>query len=363
MTMLTSEACHLLQAIAAHHLRFQNSDRTANALTAFLVYGLFISYVPQHLRIIRAGTSIGLSPWFLLLGSTSSAAAMLNMITMQWPILRCCKEVSFGKCIEISAGVLQVSTQWLLFTIIMVLFILYYPANLKYVELEINTHDLRPIQRVRSSLKSDEWRLSVIVSWAVAVHLAFIVFTTFFLLFTTPLSADPTAPRPRQVELWAAFLGVSSGVLAAIQYAPQLQRTYALKLVGALSIPMMIIQSPGGIVMAVSIAIRPGTNWTSWIMYIVSAVMQTCLLLMCFAWKMRQRKLGIDDFGRPLDGLSSTEDRGGAAVTEDVAEAEAVDVRVIEGLDGAGEDTPLLKPAVKDTKQGGILGWLVQLRR
>ena len=74
----------------------QTSDWTENGLTAFLIFGLFASYVPQvcliravyavvaqhclqHLRIIRAGTSIGFSPWFLLLGSTSSAAAMLNM--------------------------------------------------------------------------------------------------------------------------------------------------------------------------------------------------------------------------------------------------------------------------------------------
>ena len=70
-------------------------------------------------------------------------------------------------------------------------------------------------------------------------------------------------PRSPQVTLWATFLGVTSGLLAAIQYAPQLMRTYRLKLVGALSIPMMLIQSPGGIVMAVSIAMRPGTDWTS----------------------------------------------------------------------------------------------------
>lgn len=59
------------------------------------------------------------------------------------------------------------------------------------------------------------------------------------------------------------FLGVTSGLLAGVQYAPQIIRTYHLKLVGALSIPMMVIQSPGGIVMAVSIAMRPGTDWTS----------------------------------------------------------------------------------------------------
>jgi hypothetical protein len=36
-----------------------------------------------------------------------------------------------------------------------------------------------------------------------------------------------------------------------------------MKLVGALSIHMMLIQTPGGILMVTSIALRKGTNWTS----------------------------------------------------------------------------------------------------
>ncbi|KAF9224676.1 hypothetical protein BS17DRAFT_751499 [Gyrodon lividus] len=333
------------------------TDWGANGLTAFLIYGLFVSYVPQHLRIIRAGTSIGFSPWFLLLGSTSSAAAMLNIITLQWPIIRCCREVSLGKCVEVTAGVFQVGTQWLLFTIILVLYIIYYPPDLKYVQLVINTHDSRPVHHVRTKLKSSEWRLSVIVSWVVLIHLSLLIFTTFLLLLTSPPSPDPSAiPHPRQITQWATFLGISSGLLAAVQYAPQLTRTYHLKLVGALSIPMMVIQSPGGVVMAVSIAMRPGTDWTSWIMYAVSAVMQACLLFMCFAWKIRQRKLGVDDFGRPLG--ESTAGTEASSIEDESQEADDINV-VVEGENGdeAREDVPLLKPG-SVVHRGGLLGWI-----
>lgn len=41
-----------------------------------------------------------------------------------------------------------------------------------------------------------------------------------------------------------------------MQYAPQLVHTYRLKLVGALSIKMMLIQSPGAVFMVLSIALR-----------------------------------------------------------------------------------------------------------
>jgi len=74
-----------------------------------------------------------------------------------------------------------------------------------------------------------------------------------------------------------------------------------MKLVGALSIPMMLIQTPGAIFMVLSIALRPGTNWTSWITYAVAGIMQGMLLTMCIVWKLRQSKLRIDDFGNSLD--------------------------------------------------------------
>ena len=73
------------------------------------------------------------------------------------------------------------------------------------------------------------------------------------LLGTQPQNA---AYRSVQLDLWATFLGITSIVLAAFQYFPQIKHTYTTKLVGALSIPMMVLQTPGGFLMAVSIAVR-----------------------------------------------------------------------------------------------------------
>ena len=90
---------------------------------------------------------------------------------------------------------------------------------------------------------------------------------TFLLLSTESQSPDTTGRSP-QVSLWATFLGVASALLAALQYAPQLVHTYRLRLVGALSIPMMLIQSPGAVFMVLSIALR----------YVTSSLLaQSCL--------------------------------------------------------------------------------------
>lgn len=151
---------------------------------------------------------------------------------------------------------------------------IYYPPHLKYDEIETNTHDVRPPRQLKAPVKSDEWRLSVILAWVVIVHLyvpesplsrhlltarmhrVLTSFTTFILLLRSTPSQSPGSPLPHEISQWATFLGVSSAMLAAVQYAPQLLHTYKTKLVGALSIPMMLIQSPGAILMVTSIALR-----------------------------------------------------------------------------------------------------------
>lgn len=371
-------------------------------LTFGLCCGLIISYVPQHYRIIHKGSSEGFSPWFLLLGSTASAAGFLNMVTMQWRIVKCCKILSMGTCVEMTAGIVSVGLQWLMFTIILVLYMIYYPQHLKHQytatdstleeDVAYDTHDSRPLLTGTSKPKvtlSSEWRLSITLAWVVAVHLLFVMITTFYLLASipTPPSSNPSAPLPHAISSWATFLGVSSAMLSAIQYAPQLVHTYRMKVVGALSIPMMCMQSPGAAIMVLSIALRPGTNWTSWIMFAVSGIMQGGLLIMCILWTFRQRRLGIDEFGNPLPLSQSTSDLttdagdGGVpglvadedddpakmrvaleAALESAVGADVRDEHVVE--EEVGEDTPLLVPT-SSSKQahggGGWLGWLTRL--
>ncbi|EIN14437.1 hypothetical protein PUNSTDRAFT_80797 [Punctularia strigosozonata HHB-11173 SS5] len=349
MPILSDETC------PTHH------DWFTAVLTGGLCLGLIISYLPQHFRIISKGSSEGFSPWFLLLGSTSAASGMLNMITMQWTIIRCCRALTFGGCIEVTAGVFQVGLQWLMFTIILVLYMIYYPPHLKYVELD---DDAQNIHHLKTHVKTDSWRLSITLSWVVFVHILLITFVTFLLLGTTT-----TFPRPPVVDIWATFLGVASAVLAAVQYAPQIVHTYRMKLVGALSIPMMCIQSPGAVLMVLSIALRPGTNWTSWITFAVAGLMQGSLLIMCILWKIRQRKLQIDDFGHSITPSSSGAPeeyvpvpvaqgpQEGGSIHEAVEYAVEEDIRAYREDHGTGEATPLLH-SQGDQKKAKLTSWL-----
>ena len=68
----------------------QTPNLFALGLSSLLCVGLVISYLPQHLRIIKNQSSEGLSPWYLLLGSTSAACGLFNLLILQWPMVRCC---------------------------------------------------------------------------------------------------------------------------------------------------------------------------------------------------------------------------------------------------------------------------------
>ncbi|KJA29666.1 hypothetical protein HYPSUDRAFT_81319 [Hypholoma sublateritium FD-334 SS-4] len=321
----------------------QHHDWFNTVLTYGLCFGLVVSYLPQHLRIIMAKSSEGISAVFLFLGVASTSSSMFNMITLQAPIVRCCRVVSFGSCMEMSAGVIQMTLQWICFSAIFILYMIYYPEYLKYVVR--TSEEVQLLSYPKEPVRSENWRMSIILAWSAAAHCVFAAFVTAYLLLYVPDS--PTGIRAPQIATWATFLGVSSALLAMVQYTPQLLHTFRLKHVGALSIPMMMIQTPGGILMVVSVALRPGTDWTSWITFLFSAILQGILLAMCIVWKIRQRRLRVDDFGRPMDpqpyvldepaSVISAPDDYPIIVREDTARS--VDEPVAE----EDEETPLLR--------------------
>lgn len=114
--------------------------------------------------------------------------------------------------------------------------------------------------------------------------------------------SDPVAPTDPDVlptpskalVQWANFLGVQSMILASVQYIPQLWTTWRLKHVGSLSIPMMMIQTPGSFVFVASLAGREGTRWSSWVTYAVTGTLQGVLLVMCVCWEVRDRQKKVE---------------------------------------------------------------------
>ncbi|CAJ0905062.1 13896_t:CDS:2 [Entrophospora sp. SA101] len=257
------------------------------SLSVFIALGMLISYLPQVHRIISHKTSEGLSPWFLLLGTTSATCSLFNILLLQYEMIDCCYDpkVSGYDCFANTLGIIQLIIQWTMFTTIFLLYMLYFPPQRKLTPYIRHIHFNSP-----PTTYSYEWRASLGVSSIIAVHLIITSVVSLLLL-------NSGKPEDNQLtKLWADGLGIVSMFLASVQYIPQIYRTWKRKSVGALSIPMMLIQTPGSFLFVYTLAIRPGVRWTTWIVFLVTGSLQGILLVMCICWYYRAKRLGYGPF-------------------------------------------------------------------
>lgn len=126
-------------------------------------------------------------------------------------------------------------------------------------------------------------------TWRTAVGVALICLVHG--LATIIISAALFLARPHLLGGWANLMGICATILAAIQYLPQIWMTYTLGHVGSLSIPMMLIQTPGAFLWAGSLAARLGMEgWSTWGIFLVTGCLQGCLLVMGIYFELRARR-------------------------------------------------------------------------
>ncbi|KAL8968719.1 MAG: hypothetical protein Q9197_004730 [Variospora fuerteventurae] len=240
-------------------------------LSIFILLGILVSYLPQHYRIIARRSSEGISPYFVLLGTTSGTFAFANILTLpeSRADLACCREINAFGCFSGILGVAQIGVQWSCFTIILLLFLLFFPR----------ASALSPPQPPKSSTPSYRVALVVVVICISHILLTALVHLVFIYRF------------PHHLRACAEFFGIAGTSLAAVQYLPQIYTTWKLQTVASLSIPMMCIQTPGSFVWVGSLAGRLGlAGWSTWGIYLVTGMLQGLLLAMAVCFEMRDRR-------------------------------------------------------------------------
>ncbi|KAL2015690.1 hypothetical protein VTK56DRAFT_5025 [Thermocarpiscus australiensis] len=301
-----------------------------------IVIGMLISYLPQHVRIIQRGTSEGISPYFVLLGTTSATSAFANILLLpkSRQDVACCRELETFHCVAGLLGIAQLGVQWICFTFIFVLFLVFFRYN------PANDPD-------NEELAEDKprWQTALLVASLTLLHgLAVIVVTGVL-----------STVAKEHLAVWANVLGVMAALLAAVQYIPQIWTTYHLKHVGSLSIPMMCIQTPGGFLFAASLFARLGwAGWSSWGIFVLTATMQGLLLYMAIYYEIRARNretpkspvlaqpgshLSADGFDDDTPGRYTSHPQHYAETPEQLQT-----ILDRQDSDAAAETTPLLKP-------------------
>ncbi|KAH6567359.1 hypothetical protein BASA62_006183 [Batrachochytrium salamandrivorans] len=263
-------------------ISLQDSDAcpVAHSLTklllgAIIISGVIVSYVPQIHKMVTSKSSEGLSIWFLLLGSIGCFSTIGNVTLLQYQSILCCRtKWSPGYCFEDTLGVTQVSTQLLGFCVVVAAFYIYYPIDSTIVL--VDSGDFEPLESIRSS---SEWQRTkgvgmFIIAYAVLVAASLVVVLHI---------QDPDLFLQARLW-WAGVLGLISASSGVVQFVPQIIHTWQAKSGGALSMSMLAIQAPGSFIFAISLAAQPGTNWTSWISFVVGGSLQVLLLSMCITY-------------------------------------------------------------------------------
>ncbi|KAF9918145.1 hypothetical protein BX616_010099 [Lobosporangium transversale] len=142
------------------------------------------------------------------------------------------------------------------------------------------------------------------LAWTVSILFSKIIFgniavSTFFTIIILAAVDHDQEHHSAWTLLWVGFLGVMSALLTMIQYLPQIIETYLRKSVGALSIPMLLMQTPGSILLTVSLALSPGANWSTWLPYAIASFFQSMLLVLCLVFFIRAKKRGVSSFHSP----------------------------------------------------------------
>lgn len=102
----------------------------------------------------------------------------------------------------------------------LVLYLIYYPER-KIVEERSQPHYRRSFSFLPA--RTEEWALSLLIARVVTLHLIICTLVTIVVLTFVG------GPEHHGTSSWAAFLGITSVVLATIQYVPQIHRTYKRK--------------------------------------------------------------------------------------------------------------------------------------
>ena len=221
------------------------------------------------------GSSAGLSPWWVLLGTLSSIAGLTNIVVLPTSQhdMACCHEISGAACGAAMLGVVQVGVQWTCFMAIMVLFLAFFPRQTDIENSQILVEgDSEVLPRPRDA---------VIVGVGVLVAtLAAGVGSLFYIVMA-----------PQYLLAWANTLGVIASVLACVQYLPQIWTTYRLGRVLSLSIITMLAQVPGSFLFSFSLYLRVGLEgWSTWLVYCVTGLLQGCLLALAVKFWYEDRK-------------------------------------------------------------------------
>jgi uncharacterized protein with PQ loop repeat len=311
-------------------------------LDSFIIFGMIISYTPQYIKILSLQNSFGFSPNFFLLGSIGVVSTLSNLVLLQFFVILNCftHNTDILECISNLFGIVEIFVQFCCFFALFGLFLWFFPVqsletlpttaradsetcptnptddavitdnaaatgnadatdNTPATDNADSTENADANNKANPSGNSDPsgnadnadtpdnddadqesikliWQHSKRNAWS---SLLFLFLSVLIVSISLLYCSSETNTQI------ALVYGLLSTICGIVQFFPQLLYTIYTRKVGSLSIGTMILQVPGSFILALSLYSTPGSNWSSYISYLISGLLQGSLLIVCLSLK------------------------------------------------------------------------------
>lgn len=298
-----------LNTTAAHCEALPHPGTLGLALGAVLAIGVFLSYLPQQIKLVVRRSSAGLSSQMLLFSGIQNTCSAINIVLVTLPDLACCPVVSFGFCQELMLGVYQIGSPSVQTLLVFVLLLVFHPSWRREPEgaaVVVNQPNeggsdddvpevlvarapvrrggvLGALDRLLDAVGGADASLRF-AAWAFASYVA------LFVVLCSCLAAGLVVrfgARSDAVTAFSETLGLVAAVFTIAQWLPQIVTTWRSGHVGSLSMTMLALQAPGGLFVFVFNAFIQPSPWSTWLPLLFSSVQQFFLLALCIVYTLR----------------------------------------------------------------------------
>ena len=182
--------------------------------------------------------------------TVNSVCGFINSTILNFPYMDSCPHVGYGICIPALLSWMQFLASTSLYLLMHILFFIFFDDK-----------------------KSKMWKFVIVCFIFYLVFLGGSI--ALIVLSVTVIDSCSTFTL-----LYARVAGIAGVVLVCIQFLPQIYTTYKNKTSGSLSLFSILIQAVGMIVIIIFMAFSTGQDFTAYLRFIVSCIIQSILASM-----------------------------------------------------------------------------------
>lgn len=230
-----------------------------SAIGLIITVGTMVSCIPQIFKIIKNRTSYGLSSVYVCTTLSGSLILFSNYLYLHTADFIGISQLSFGTTMP----------RMLSFVNIFTLYMFTMPTMFNTL---VFFH--RP--------KETSYKIA-----ALSIAIVIVCDIISGSLYVGLSQGGGTSGMPLKIA--GKVYGIIAAGLTLFQYFPQIITTIRVKSSGSLSLILLGLQGPGGLVNSLFLAIGNNDDWTTWVSLMLAAIQQLILLALCIFFEVRKK--------------------------------------------------------------------------